>query len=113
MATVNKDFKVKNGLRVNDDAVIGGTLTAANPTADTHAATKSFVKSIVFGTVASTSPESPYAGKIWVDTTESRMKIYSGSSWITMATIGDTNMLQDHIHDYAIDGDGRIEEVID
>lgn len=112
MATVDKDFKVKNGLQVNDNAVISGTLTAADPTASNHAATKSFVKSLVFGTVASTAPESPQAGKIWVDSTESRMKIYTGSSWVTLATIGDANTLQDHIHDDAIDGDGRIETII-
>lgn len=112
MATVDKDFKVKLGLVVTDNATIDGTLSAADPTADTHAATQGFAKSVAYGTVASTAPSTTWAGKIWVDSTESRMKIYTGSSWVTLATIGDANTLQDHIHNDAIDGDGRINSVI-
>ena len=112
MATEDKDFKVKLGLVVTDNAVIDGTLSAAAPTADSHAATQGFAKSLAYGTVASTVPSSPVAGKIWVDSTESRMKIYTGSSWVTLATIGDTNTLQDHIHNDAIDGNGLINTII-
>lgn len=43
MATVDKDFKVKLGLVVTDNATIDGTLSAADPTADTHADRKSVV----------------------------------------------------------------------
>jgi hypothetical protein len=32
MATVNKDFKVKNGLQVAGSGSFGGTLTVAEPT---------------------------------------------------------------------------------
>lgn len=111
MATVDKDFKVKNGLQVSSDAIIDGTLAIAEPTQSDHAATKGFAKEVAFGTVASTAPENLWPGKIWVDTTESRMKMYNGTSWITMATIGDTNTLRDHIHNDAIDGDGRINTI--
>lgn len=112
MATVDdKDFKVKNGLKVSSNAIIGGNLTIAEPVENTHAATKSFAERISYGTVASTAPTELWAGRIWVDTTESRMKIYDGSNWITMATIADTNNLQDHIHNDAIEGDGRINTI--
>ena len=112
MATVDRDFKVKNGLQVSSNAIINGTLEIAEPTASNHAATKGFVKQLAFGTVASTAPENPWPGKMWVDSTESRMKIYNGSSWITLATIGDANTLADHIHNDAIEGDGRVNTIL-
>jgi hypothetical protein len=112
MATVDRDFKVKNGLHVSSHAIINGTLEIAEPIDANHAATKGFAKSVASGTVASTAPIELWPGRMWVDTTESRMKIYNGLSWITLATIGDTNTLADHIHNDAIEGDGRINTIL-
>ena len=108
MATVDKDFKVKNGLQVAGSGSFGGTLTVATPTADAHVATKAYVDSLAGMTVSSTAPASPTNGKQWLDTTTNRVNFYYDGSWYTQATIDDTNTLPEHIHDTAIDGTGFI-----
>ena len=108
MATVDKDFKVKNGLQVVGSGSFGGTLTVATPTADAHVATKAYVDSVSGITVSSTAPASPTNGKQWLDTTTNRVNFYYDGSWYTQATIDDTNTLSEHIHDTAIDGTGFI-----
>ena len=108
MATVDKDFKVKNGLQVAGSGSFGGTLTVATPTTDAHAATKAYVDSVSGITVSSTAPASPTNGKQWLDTTTNRVNFYYDGSWYTQATIDDTNTLSEHIHDTAIDGTGFI-----
>jgi hypothetical protein len=108
MATVNKDFKVKNGLQVTGSGSFGGTLTAATPTENTHVATKAYVDSLAGMTVSSTAPSSPTNGKMWLDTTTNRVNFYYDGSWYTQATIDDTNNIPQHIHDTAIDGTGFI-----
>ena len=108
MATVDKDFKVKNGLQVAGSGSFGGTLTVAAPTESTHVATKAYVDSLAGMTVSSTAPSSPTNGKMWLDTTTNRVNFYYDGSWYTQATIDDTNNLPQHIHDTAIDGTGFI-----
>ena len=108
MATVNKDFKVKNGLQVAGSGSFGGTLSVAAPTEATHVATKAYVDSLTGITVSSTAPSSPTNGKQWLDTTTNRVNFYYDGSWYTQATIDDTNNLPQHIHDTAIDGTGFI-----
>jgi hypothetical protein len=108
MTTVDKDFKVKNGLQVAGSGSFGGTLTAATPTENTHVATKLYVDSLAGITVSSTAPSSPTNGKQWLDTTTNRINFYYDGSWYTQATIDDTNNLPQHIHDTAIDGTGFI-----
>lgn len=108
MATVNKDFKVKNGLQVTGSGSFGGTLTAATPTESTHLATKAYVDSLAGMAVSSTAPSSPTNGSQWLDTTTNRVNFYYDGSWYTQATIDDTNTLPEHIHDTAIDGTGFI-----
>lgn len=108
MATVDKDFKVKNGLQVAGSGSFGGTLAVATPTADTHAATKAYVDSVTGMTVSSTAPSSPNNGKQWLDTGTNRINFYYNGAWYTQATIDDTNNLPQHIHDTAIDGTGFI-----
>jgi hypothetical protein len=108
MTTVDKDFKVKNGLQVTGSGSFGGTLTAATPTENTHVATKLYVDSLPGMTVSSTAPSSPTNGKQWLDTTTNRVNFYYDGSWYTQATIDDTNTLSEHIHDTAIDGTGFI-----
>ena len=108
MATVDKDFKVKNGLQVAGSGSFGGTLTAATPTENTHVATKLYVDSLAGMSVGSTAPSSPTNGRQWLDTTTNRVNFYYDGSWYTQATIDDTNTLSEHIHDTAIDGTGFI-----
>lgn len=109
MATVNKDFKIKNGLAVTNGATFGGTVTVATPTESTHAATKAYVDGLVSGiSVGNTAPASPDNGDMWFDSLTSRVNVYYNGSWITQASIDDTQTLPDHIHDTSIDGTGFI-----
>ena len=112
MATIDKDFRVKNGLYVTEDATISGNVSVGDVSADSHAATKEYAESLAYAEVSGTAPSSPIAGKMWIDTSESRLKIYSGSAWIILATMADANTLQDHIHDDAIEGTGRITSIV-
>lgn len=108
MATTDKDFKVKHGIQVAGDAVVGGNVTVSDPTADNHVATKSYVESIALPVVSNSAPSNPESGQLWLDTVSERLHIFDGASWIALATIEDASVLQDHIHDTSIDGDGRI-----
>jgi hypothetical protein len=109
MAAVDKDFKVKNGLQVTGDAVIGGTITAATPTDPTHLTTKSYVDALAAGIpVSETPPENPSNGDLWFDTLVERINVYYEGQWMTVATIDDTLKIPDHIHDTSIDGNGLI-----
>lgn len=109
MATVDKDFKVKNGLVVTNGGSFGGAVTVGAPTEANHAVTKSYVDALAGGVpVGSTAPENPSNGDLWLDTLTSRVNVYLSGSWITLAAIDDTLNLPQHIHDTAIDGTGLI-----
>ena len=109
MATVNKDFKVKNGINVLGGGTFGGAITAATPTLSTHLTTKAYVDALVGGMpVGATPPESPSNGDLWFDTIVQRVNVYYSGSWLTIATIDDTLNIPDHIHDTSIDGNGLI-----
>lgn len=109
MATVNKDFKVKNGLSVTLGGTFGGTVTVATPTESTHATTKAYVDALTGGMpVGNTAPSSPSNGQLWFDTLTSRVNVYYNGTWYTQAAVDDTLSLPDHIHDTAIDGTGFI-----
>jgi len=109
MATVEKDFKVKNGLQVALGGSFGGAVEVGAPTLATHAATKQYVDSLnVAMAVGTTPPSSPTNGTQWLDTLTNRVNFYYNGSWYTQATIDDTNNLPEHIHDTAIDGTGFI-----
>jgi len=109
MTTFNKDFKVKNGLYVTNGGSFGGTVTVATPTLGDHAATKDYVDAVAGSTpVGNTAPSSPDNGDMWFDTFVERLKIYYEGDWYTIATSNDVQNIPDHIHDEAIDGDGRI-----
>ncbi len=56
MATVDKDFKVKNGLNVATTGSFGGVVTVATPTQNAHATTKLYVDTAVAGASAGTIP---------------------------------------------------------
>lgn len=109
MATVDKDFKVKNGLQVANGGTFGGAVVVGTPTENNHAVTKSYVDALVGGLpVSNTAPSSPDNGDMWFDTLTERINVYYGGTWLTVATIDDTLTLPDHIHDTSIDGNGLI-----
>jgi hypothetical protein len=109
LATVDKDFKVKNGLQVGNGGSFGGSVVVGEPTLNSHAATKAYVDAMSSSMlVGSTAPLSPDNGDLWFDTLTSRVNVYYSGSWLTMATIDDTLNLPQHIHDTAIDGSGLI-----
>jgi hypothetical protein len=111
VATVNKDFKVKNGLAVVLGGSFGGTVTVATPTSASHAATKAYVDAASGSgaiPVGSTFPTSPIEGQLFIDSVTKRIHMYLNASWIAVATLEDAESLQDHIHDTAIDGTGLI-----
>ena len=109
MATVDKDFKVKNGLVVTNGGTFGGAVTVGAPTLADHATTKEFVESLIGSmAVGSTAPSSPTNGTQWLDTLTNRVNFYYNGTWYTQATIDDTLGLPEHIHDTAIDGTGFI-----
>jgi hypothetical protein len=111
MATVDKDFKVKNGIQVAGSAVIGGTITAADPTANDHVVTLGyFISNNTAGSlpVASTAPTSPNEGTTYIDSVTKRINVYVNDQWITMAAVDDTLVLPQHIHDTSIDGSGLV-----
>lgn len=109
MATVEKDFKVKNGLVVNNGGTFGDAVTVGAPTLASHAATKEYVDSLTGSmAVGTTAPSSPTNGTQWLDTGTNRVNFYYNGAWYTQATIDDTNNLPQHIHDTAIDGTGFI-----
>ena len=109
MATVDKDFKVKNGLVVNNGGTFGDAVTVGAPTLADHAATKEDVDSLTGSmAVGTTAPSSPINGTQWLDTLTNRVNFYYEGSWYTQATIDDTLNLPQHIHDTSIDGTGLI-----
>ena len=109
MATVDKDFKVKNGLQVANGGSFGGAVTVGTPTEANHAVTKSYVDALAGGIpVANTAPSSPDNGDLWFDTLTQRVNVHYNGTWLTIATIDDTLSLPDHIHDTSIDGNGLI-----
>jgi VCBS repeat-containing protein len=111
VATSEKDFKVKNGLFVNQGGYFGGTVTVATPISGSDATTKDYVDSLVSTPtlpVDDTAPASPENGDLWLDTITERVHVYYNGSWIAIATLEDAETLQDHIHDTAIDGTGQV-----
>ena len=109
MATVDKDFKVKNGLVVVNGGSFGGTVTVATPTLGGHATTKDYVDSLPASVpVSEESPVSPSNGDLWFDSVTQRVHVYYDSQWMAIATLADSEVLRDHIHDTSIDGTGLI-----
>lgn len=109
MTTNLKDFKVKNGLVVTNGGSFGNAVAVGTPTLGTHATTKDYVDSVTGSMpVANTAPISPDNGDMWFDTTVERLKVYYETDWFTIATSNDVQNIPDHIHDTAIDGNGRI-----
>jgi hypothetical protein len=106
-----KSFKVKHGLQVANSATVGGNMFVSEVSEDSHAASLGYLNLLTVE-VSETAPSSIFSGKLWLDTTESRLKFYHNDDWVVIATKDDTEQVVDHIHDYAIDGTGRIIEVL-
>ena len=115
MATVDKDFKVKNGLVVTNGGTFGGTVTVATPTLGDHAATKDYVDSSLANFSVSsgnTFPDPATEGQLWYDNISEHLYLYINSAWNSLALIDDTLEIPQHIHDTAIDGTGLIVSII-
>lgn len=109
MATVEKDFKVKNGLLVANGGSFGGAVEVGTPTESVHAATKEYVDSLAgLVTAGANAPSSPVDGTQWFDTSLNRLKIYYDGSWVVMASYDDAQNIPQHIHDTSIGGSGLI-----
>ena len=111
MATIDKNFKVKNGLVVALGGSLGGAVEVGAPTLASHAATKEYVDA-VSGVpsvpISDTQPTSPSNGDLWFDSVTERVHVYYSGEWLAIATLADSEVLQDHIHDTAIYGTGLI-----
>ena len=111
MSTNSKDFKVKNGLIVGLGGSFGGAVTVGTPTSLNHAVTKQYVDNLAGAPsipVSDTPPQSPLNGNLWFDNVTQRIHVYYDGQWLAIATLEDAEVLQDHIHDTSIDGNGLI-----
>ena len=95
MATTDKDFVVKQGLKV----ATGVTFP------DNTVQTTAFTGSVI--TVGSSFPVSPSNGAMHLDTNTNRIYYYYNSTWYAMANYDDTSGVTDHTHNT----DGFVEDV--
>lgn len=107
MTTEQKDFVVQNGLQVAESAFVGGNLSVDEVSEGSHAASLGYLNLLAVH-VSEEAPVALFSGKLWLDLSEYRLKFYHNESWVTVASRSDTDRMVDHIHDYAIDGTGRI-----
>jgi hypothetical protein len=111
MATVDKDFKVKNGLIVANGGTFGGTVTVATPTLGDHATTKDYVDDAIAAFRVPSGnifPDPADEGQLFFDNISEHLYLYINSAWNSIALLDDTLELPQHIHDTAIDGTGLI-----
>ena len=108
MATVEKDFKVKNGLIVSLGGTFGGTVTVGTPTELQHAATKEYVDNASSVEVSATAPEIIRDGQFYLNTDTYHLSVSYNNEWLVLANFMDTINLPQHIHDTSIDGNGLI-----
>lgn len=115
MPTTEKDFKVKNGLQVSNDGVFGGNVIAADPSADNHVATKSYVDQITENIlpVGATAPSSPSNGDLWFNTEIKRLSVYYAGEWITLSAFEDAAEVSNHTHLAQEDGGFVLDTFID
>lgn len=108
MATVEKDFKVKNGLIVSLGGSFGGTVTVDTPTELQHAATKGYVDQMAGVEVNSTAPTITRDGQFYFNPDTSHLSIAYNDEWIVIANFMDVINMPQHIHDTSIDGNGLV-----
>ncbi len=95
MATTDRDFVVKQGLKVATG------VTFSDNTVQTTAFTGSAI------TVGSSFPVSPSNGAMHLDTNTNRIYYYYNSAWSAMANYDDTSSVTDHTHN----PDGFVEDI--
>jgi hypothetical protein len=95
VATNNKDFVVKQGLKV----ATGVTFP------DNSVQTTAFTGSAI--TVGSSFPGSPASGAMHLDTNTNRIYYYYNSTWSAIANYDDTASVTDHNHN----ADGFVDNV--
>jgi hypothetical protein len=98
VATNNKDFVVKQGLKV----ATGVTFP------DNSVQTTAFTGSAI--TVGSSFPGSPSSGAMHLDTNTNRIYYYYSSTWYAMANYDDTASVIDHTHYTGIDESGLVKD---
>jgi len=106
MTTVEKDFKVKNGLIVSLGGTFGGTVTVDAPTESMHAATKQYVDQATGVEVSNTPPAITRDGQFYLNSDTSHLSVSYNSEWLVLANFLDTINLPQHIHDTSIGGNG-------
>lgn len=85
MATIDKDFKVKNGIQVSEGGTFGGPVSVGTPTDSSHAITLEYLNGLSFTgamEVSETPPSSPASGDMWFDSTSGATFVYYDSYWI-------------------------------
>jgi len=95
VATTNKDFVVKQGLKVATG------VTFPDDTVQTTAFTGSAI------TVGSSFPVSPSNGAMHLDTNTNRIYYFYNSTWSALANYDDTSSVTDHTHN----ADGFVEDI--
>ena len=95
MATTNRDFVVKAGVKVATG------VTFPDNTVQTTAFTGSAIS------VGSTFPVSPSNGAMHLDTNTNRIYYFYNSTWYAMANYDDTASVTDHNHN----ADGFVEDI--
>ena len=108
MATVEKDFKVKNGLIVSLGGSFGGTVTVGTPTELQHAATKEYVDNASGVDISATPPTITRDGQFYFNTNTYHLSVSYDNEWLVLANFMDTINMPQHIHDTSIDGNGLI-----
>lgn len=96
MATTNKDFVVKAGLKVATG------VTFPDGSVQTSAATAVNVNS--------SFPVSPSNGQMHYNTTTNKLYYYYNSEWIALANYDDTKDVINHTHDTSIGGGGFLKD---
>ena len=99
MATNNRDFVVKQGIKV----ATGVTFP------DNSVQTTAFTGSSL--TVGSSFPGSPSNGQMHLDTNTNRVYYYYSSSWYAMANYDDTATVANHNHYTGLNEDGSVKDV--
>ena len=98
MATNNRDFVVKQGIRV----ATGVTFP------DNSVQSTAFTGTAI--TVGGSFPVSPSNGSMHLDTNTNRIYYYYSSTWYAMANYDDTTSIVDHTHSTGIDEPGFIKD---
>lgn len=108
MATIDKDFKVKNGLIVSLGGTFGGTVTVDTPTELQHAATKEYVDNMAGVEITSTPPSITRDGQFYFNSDTYHLSVSYDNEWLVLANFMDTVNMPQHIHDTSIDGNGLV-----